>query len=253
MNNQYRNQNELANRFSADLPPELIQNSYSGSPAEISENISSNAAYQRPEAAQTVNPAGFNPAQAVIKYEINKVNQAAANEINNIQNMVNSGAVSYEQGHILMDYVAKKAFDIVQHYNQKIASTPAPQTFDFRQTEIALENPEFFNEDGRNQVLEYLKSTNAPYGKDEMSQITNLITGVEDSAIKRYLSKLEHEKALNDENEAAKLRLNANAQKSAAGDMEPVFTREKIGKMSGAEFAKNERLIMEQLRKGLIH
>lgn len=107
--------------------------------------------------------------------------------------------------------------------------------------------------DGRNQVLDYLKQTNANVGKDEMSQITNLVTTLEKAAIDRYLKQQEHEKTLNDENEAAKLRLRANAQKSGSGNNKGmVFTREQIGKMSGAEFAKNERLIMEQLKKGMI-
>ena len=55
------------------------------------------------------------------------------------------------------------------------------------------------------------------------------------------------------DNEAAKQRLRANAQNpNAAENNARIFTREQIGKMSGAEFAKNERAIMEQLRKGLI-
>ena len=34
--------------------------------------------------------------------------------------------------------------------------------------------------------------------------------------------------------------------------MTKVFTREDIGRMSGEEFAKNEKLIMEQVKQGLI-
>ncbi len=49
------------------------------------------------------------------------------------------------------------------------------------------------------------------------------------------------------------MRLRANAQNANFDDTQTrVFTREQIGKMSGAEFAKYEKAIMEQLRKGLI-
>ena len=58
---------------------------------------------------------------------------------------------------------------------------------------------------------------------------------------------------LNNENEAAKMRLRANAQNAVSDSgTNMVFTREQIGKMSGAEFAKYERAIMDQLKKGLI-
>ena len=76
---------------------------------------------------------------------------------------------------------------------------------------------------------------------------------LEKSAIEKYLQQQAHEKSLNDENEAAKQRLQANAQNQMfTDDNSRIFTREQIGKMSGAEFAKNEQAIMEQLRKGLI-
>ena len=80
-----------------------------------------------------------------------------------------------------------------------------------------------------------------------------MIENIEKTAVARYLRELDHEKTLNNENESAKQRLRANAQKAVSdGTKNMVFTREQIGKMSGAEFAKNERMIMEQLRKGLI-
>ena len=76
---------------------------------------------------------------------------------------------------------------------------------------------------------------------------------IEKSAIDKYLREQEHEKTLNSENELAKQRLRANAQNTVSdGIKNLVFTREQIGKMSGAEFTKHERAIMDQLRKGLI-
>lgn len=80
-----------------------------------------------------------------------------------------------------------------------------------------------------------------------------MVEALEQGAVQGYLQKQAHAKSLNDENEAAKQRLRANAQNpNAAENNARIFTREQIGKMSGAEFAKNERAIMEQLRKGLI-
>lgn len=80
-----------------------------------------------------------------------------------------------------------------------------------------------------------------------------MIENIERCAVERYLKQTAHEKTLNDENEIAKMRLRANAQNANFDDTQTrVFTREQIGKMSGAEFAKYEKAIMEQLRKGLI-
>ena len=81
-----------------------------------------------------------------------------------------------------------------------------------------------------------------------------MIEKLEQSAIERYLKQQAHEKNLSDENEIAKRKLTANAQNNSSFSFNKngIFTREQIGRMSGAEFTKNEPLIMEQLRKGLI-
>ena len=68
----------------------------------------------------------------------------------------------------------------------------------------------------------------------------------------QYLKQAEFEAKLRKTNDVAKSRLNANAQNAKDTFKPTVFTREQIGKMSGAEFTKNEKLIMEQLRQGLI-
>ena len=80
-----------------------------------------------------------------------------------------------------------------------------------------------------------------------------MIENIENCAVENYLKQQAHDKALNDENENAKKKLTANAQNANSfGNKNMTFTREQIGKMSGAEFAKHEKAIMEQLRKGLI-
>jgi hypothetical protein len=117
--------------------------------------------------------------------------------------------------------------------------------------DFVSQNPTFFNSEGRNAVLEYLQNNRV--GHDEISQIATLIELVENTAIENYLRKKDYEKNLNDKNEEAKQRLTSNAQNSALkSGLVGSFTRDQIGKMSGAEFAQNEKAIMEQLRKGLI-
>ena len=116
-----------------------------------------------------------------------------------------------------------------------------------------MERPEFFNTEGRSEVLDYLKNSNVNVDKDEITQISKMVENIENNAIQRYLRKQAHEKVLLNENEAAKRKLTANAQNSSStGNNARAFTREQIGRMSGAEFTKNEPIIMEQLRKGLI-
>ncbi len=113
------------------------------------------------------------------------------------------------------------------------------------------ERPDFFNKAGRDQVLSYIR--NLDMDKDEISKIANLIELIENSAIESYLKQSAHDKTLNDENFAAKQKLTSYAQKAAFdSNNNKVFTREDIGNMSGEEFAKNEKLIMEQVRQGLI-
>ena len=91
------------------------------------------------------------------------------------------------------------------------------------------------------------------FDNDEIRKISALVEKIENSAVDRYLKQKAREKTMQEENEHAKQRLTSNAQNSgysASGNK--IFTREQIGKMSSAEFAKNEKLIMEQLRQGLI-
>ena len=89
--------------------------------------------------------------------------------------------------------------------------------------------------------------------KDEISKIAKMIEALENSAIEGYLKQSAHDKTINDENLAAKSKLTSYAQNASLdSNNNKVFTREEIGKMSGDEFVKNEKLIMEQVRQGLI-
>ena len=113
------------------------------------------------------------------------------------------------------------------------------------------ERPGFFETEGRGDVLDYIKGLDMD--KDEIVKIAQLVEGLENSAVDKYLKKSEYEKSLNDENLRAKSKLTSYAQNASSDNkMTKVFTREEIGRMSGEEFAKNEKLIMEQVKQGLI-
>lgn len=193
----------------------------------MNEIISSQAGYQNP---------------AFGNQSVPDIRQQVAQDIKQIENLVQTGVVTQEQGRNLVNYVTQKAFENYTQ-NSSVAS-PAPRE---------LQTPEFFKQDGRADVFDYLKNANVDFDDDEISKISQLVEKIENSAIEKYLRAQDHEKTLNSENESAKLRLRANAQNSVYdGANNLVFTREQIGRMSGAEFAKHERAIMDQLKKGLI-
>ena len=207
----------------------------------------------------------FDKSQDLQKAQVaNQVEKAIAQDFEKIQKLMQTGLINSVQGQNLKKEVLKKAFDKLvqteklrrniptaslseQSINKPIASKN--EVFE----EFSKSNPEFFTSDGRKEVLNYLKSDDVIIGKDELSKISGIIRTVEKAAIDRYLKKVTHEKTLRDSNEAAKQRLTANAQKlSTSGNLLRTFTREQIGKMSSAEFAKHESSIMENLKKGLI-
>ena len=216
------------------------------------QNISSYAGNQ--QAAQGV--------QQPLNNNAETFKQMAVNDLKTIKNLVQTGVMTQEQGQNLMNYVTQKAFEkytLSQNNSQTpvtgqpISTQIQPQMQPQMQLGQGSVTPEFFNRDGRIDVYDYLKNSNATFDEDELSKISALVEKIENTAIERYLRELQHEKTLSNENETAKQRLRANAQNSGSDGLNNlVFTREQIGKMSGAEFAKYERAIMDQVRKGLI-
>lgn len=175
------------------------------------------------------------------------IKQRVIQDVKLIENLVQTGVMTQEQGHNLVNYVTQKAFE--KYNTAQSAATPQVQAVKPK----VMPTPDFFNQDGRIDVFDYLKQANVDFDDDEISKISALVEKIENSAVDKYLRAQEHEKTLNSENESAKQRLRANAQNSVSdGAKNLVFTREQIGRMSGAEFAKHERAIMDQLRKGLI-
>lgn len=183
-----------------------------------------------------------------------------------IQKLTQAGLINSVQGQNLKKQVLKKAFDKIVQTEKIKKLSPATRSGQENQVinhpidkskaleEFSNSNPDFFNPDGRKEVLDFLKSDGILVGKDELNKISNIVRIVEKAAIDRYLNKTAYEKNLKESNDVAKQRLTANAQKSGFSDknFSRKFTREQIGKMSSAEFTKYEPIIMEQLKKGFI-
>ena len=144
------------------------------------------------------------------------------------------------------------AYNEINKINQtKNADSEAQETVKNPIELFNQDNPGFFEKSGREVVLNYIK--NFDMDKDEISKIAGLIEAIENSAIDGYLKQSAHDKTLNDENSAAKSKLTSYAQNATLdSNKNKVFTREEIGKMRGDEFVKNEKLIMEQVRQGII-
>jgi len=197
-----------------------------------------------------------------------QLEQALGADVQNIQSLLQKGAISKEQGRYLMADLAGKARIINQcrNINPQAQSLNLPQQPVMQQqaepanvqapvqTPMEMfnqEHPGFFDGEGRADVLNYIRGFDMD--KDEILQISKLVEGIENSAINKYLKKSGYEKSLNDENAAAKSRLTSYAQNAASdSNNNRVFTREDIGNMSGEEFTRNEKLIMEQVKQGLI-
>lgn len=196
-----------------------------------------------------------------------QLEQAIGADVQNVNLLTQKGIISKQQGQYLLAQLAEKAKQINNYknlqsrtttsaqpasiQNPQVSQTQLPQQVENSMALFNKERPGFFEEEGRGDILNYLNGYDMD--KDEILQIAALVEGLENSAVNKYLKKSAHDKSLNDENEIAKRKLTAYAQNSPANSKNNrIFTREEIGKMSGDEFAKNEKLIMDQVRQGLI-
>jgi hypothetical protein len=162
---------------------------------------------------------------------------------NQVQYIINKLINTQNQIDLLKQYIPSETSDKTPQTSEE----PEQNPFDL----FNAEKPDFFNKAGRAEVLDYIK--NFDVDKDEISKIANLGEFLEKTTIDNYLKQSAHDKTLNDENNTAKSKLTSYAQNAIFdGNNNRVFTREDIGTMSGEEFAKNEKLIMEQVKQGLI-
>lgn len=217
---------------------------------QINNNISSPA----------LNPQG-NGGQ-IYKDVFYQLEQSIGADVQNVNNLVQKGIITQKQGQYLLAQLAGKAQQINEYKNnlqsmtnapaQTAATTSMPQFAETNQIEMFNKlRPGFFDEEGRGDLRNYLNGYRMD--KDEMLRIATLVEGLEDSAVNRYLKKSAYDKSLNAENEIAKRKLTAYAQNSPTNSKNNrIFTREEIGRMSGDEFARNEKLIMDQVKQGLL-
>lgn len=194
-----------------------------------------------------------------IERKMYEIEMKTKEDISNVQTLLNVGFLSPLQAKSLVQLIMKKGNDRLLQCGisepKNSISDASENLFDKKRAiiEFENENPDFFNEKGRLDVLNYVKSGSLEFDKNELVQISKLIEAVEAAAVARYLKQQEYDAKVTKTNEIAKSRLTSNAQNAKEiPSSQSLFTREQIGKMSGAEFTKNEKLIMEQLKKGLI-
>lgn len=171
--------------------------------------------------------------------------------LNNLQIVLTSGLINPQQGQNLLNHIIQEALNMnVQNMREDLTTQISDKE---SSNGFTSSEAKFFDIAGRNEVINYLKSGNVSVDKDELSRIAKLVETIENSAVERYIQKVAHEQNLEKSNLQAKQKLKANAQntKSECKNLAP-FTREQIGKMTSAEFLKNEALIMSQLKNGLI-
>lgn len=191
-----------------------------------------------------------------IYYELEQMLGA---DVERVNNMVQQGVVSSQQGAYLLSHLQAKAHQInnfkqLEQINNIKSQALVQRNLPISEDAMTLfnnERPGFFDKAGRGDVLNYIKGFDMD--KDEILRIAQLVENLEKSAVEGYLKKSEYEKSLNDENALAKSKLTAYAQNSNSdGNYSKIFTREEIGNMSGEEFARNEKAIMQQLKQGMI-
>lgn len=188
-------------------------------------------------AAENRNPLLEQEIKAYLTQKLGNQNASVAQQ----QEMLRKMLLNNEQGNSLLKNYVNNVCDAIMKNNAKKTTVPAGDL------------KKFFDMDGRNEVMAYLQNSNMDFDDDEMQKISALVETLENSAIDRYLKQKAREKTMQEENESAKQRLKSNAQNSGyTSSGNKVFTRGEIGKMSSEEFAQNEKLIMEQLRHGLI-
>ncbi len=187
---------------------------------------------------------------------IKQLEMAIKSDVQRIVFLMQQGTINENQGQVLLTQLAKKMDEInncksaIPQINQPMQAVN-PAAVQSPMDLFNAEKPGFFDGPGRADVLNYIKDLDMD--KDEISKIAQLVENLENLAVDGYLKKSAHEKSLNDENFAAKSKLTSYAQNASGNSgIDRIFTREDIGRMSGEEFAKNEKLIMEQVKQGLI-
>ena len=109
-----------------------------------------------------------------------------------LQSLLNSGFINPQQGQNLLNHIIRAALD--ENVQSMQADNPKIN-FDKNAAfkEFEKENPDFFTQDGRSEIMNYLKSDEIQFDKDELSKIAKIVEQVEKSAVERYLKKAAHD------------------------------------------------------------
>ena len=170
-------------------------------------------------------------------------------EISQVTNLMKKGFISQEQGCGIIANIAGQSEKKQVHNSNLIdANGDIP-----KETSNTSHNANISSNKNYEKFFGYLKDFNFSLTDDDYATVSAFLEDIEKNAIERYAQQLRHEKNLAIRNEIAKSRLTSAAQNSTfENNKSKTFTREEIGKMSRADFIKNEQAIMSQLREGLI-
>ncbi|MDY6310811.1 MAG: hypothetical protein SPL73_06210 [Cyanobacteriota bacterium] len=189
-----------------------------------------------------ISPTAVNPQPNYINI-IQQLKQSMMNNMLQMLLLKNQGVITNDQALGFMDSINEMYKGNSMGINTSVHQDEKPVDF-----QAAID---FFAKDGRKEVLDYIK--NSDVDKDEIPKIAKIVENIEKAAIDGYLKQSEHDKIKNDENTAAKSKLTSYAQNAKFdSNNNRIFTRADLGKMSDDEFAKNEKIIFEQLKQGLL-
>lgn len=148
---------------------------------DILNQVSSAAVSQQPVAAQY--NAGIPSGTAMFETGVSApipaatdyadaVRKTALKDLAIIDNFMKSGIINPVQGQHLMNYVLNKAREVIVQQQQAGSFIPGQAAAVSGIDEFTRENPDFFKQNQRNQVLEYLRNSNAGVDKDEILRIS---------------------------------------------------------------------------------
>lgn len=189
--------------------------------------------------------------------DIERLEKIAQTDYKMIANLCRAGVINQSRANNLKKYVDVQLSQEKQKIFSKFRSESNPKPISdlsLAVDEFCSQNPGFFESGEREKVLNYLKKSSDSISKNDLEAIADLIQSVEKSAIEYYKKALEKKSFLQSENNKAKSKLTSisDANNNSSVDSKKFFTRAEIRRMSKQEFEKNEALIMDQMRKGLI-
>lgn len=168
--------------------------------------------------------------------------------INSVKNLMQAGILQEDAA---KDFIQKITLTNFKHENQKVHEDTQNEP---EASEIPINADKKISvSDKYSEIIDYLKSSGTNFKAEDWTQISAMLSTIENQAVERYRQEVSHNAALNRENENDKKRLTSYAQNSTGEiNLSRQFSREEIGSMSRDEFDRNEKQIMYQLSRGLI-